>query len=136
MTLIVTVFEPLTNVPAGILQSYTSPYPRYAPLVTPRESIFVGAAGAEHTKLLTVAWGLPPANDNVVAIRIVAVADIALESEKLIFCPLLTDMNIAIGHDPVAVEETVPGDQLDILLSEGCILSCLSAFRKPVGWPS
>ncbi len=41
--------------------------------------------------------------------------DTALESEKLIFCPLLTLWNIAMGHEEAAVLETVPGDQLDIL---------------------
>jgi hypothetical protein len=75
----------------------------------------VGAAGAEHVYELMVACGRPPAKDRVVAIRSVELDVTALESEKLIFCPLLTLLNIAIGHDDVAVLDTVPGVHLDIL---------------------
>lgn len=115
MTLIVIVLLPLVKVPLGIEQEYTSPYPRYAPLVTPRLSIFVGAAGAAHVYPFTIAWGLPPPNDSVVAIRKVVIVLMVLESEKVIFWPLLTDMNIAIGQEEVAVEDTLPGLQFDIL---------------------
>jgi hypothetical protein len=119
MTLMVTVLEPLTNVPAGMLHSYMSPQPRYAPRVTPRLSIVVGAAGAEHVYEFTVACGRPPAKESVVAMRSVAVDNIALDKEKLIFCPLFTPLNIAMGQDEVAVLETVPGDHWDILCSVG-----------------
>jgi len=51
--------------------------------------------------------------------RSVAVDDIALDKEKLIFCPLFTPLKIAMGQDEVAVLETVPGDQLDILFAVG-----------------
>lgn len=87
--------------------------------MTPRLSILVGAPGAEHEYELTVAWGRPPAKDSVVAIRSVAVDVTALESEKLIFRPLLTAVKMAIGQDDVAVPETVPGDQFDILVAKG-----------------
>jgi hypothetical protein len=69
---------------------------------------------------LTVAWGLAPANASVVAMRKVAVTLIALESENVIFWPLLTLANIAIGQEDVAVELTVPGLQLDILYMAIC----------------
>ena len=48
---------------------------------------------------------------------ILAVEDMALESEKLIFWPSLTLLNIAMGHEEAEVLATVPGDQLDILSS-------------------
>lgn len=68
--------------------------------------------------------------------RKVAVEDTALLRENEITCPLLTLANIAIGNDDVAVLLIVPGDHDDIRESEGCMRSCLSALRKPVGWPS
>jgi hypothetical protein len=41
----------------------------------------------------------------------------------------------------ISANEEVPtvyvsGPQEDIRLSEGCILGCLSALRRPAGWPS
>lgn len=80
-----------------------------------------------------MAWGRPPAKDRVVAMRSVAVLLIAEDSEKEIFVPELTDLNNAMGQEAVAVLATVPGLHEDMRESEGCMRSCLSAFRKPVG---
>jgi hypothetical protein len=77
--------------------------------VTPRLSIVVGAAGAAHVYELTVAWGRPPAKESVVAMRRVEDELSAEERLKLIFCPLLTSLNMAIGHEEVDVLDTVPG---------------------------
>src|SRR5438132_4890421 len=81
----VKVFVPSFNVPAGIFHVYTSPYPRYAPRVTPRESIsfyvvsivlgthpilvLTGAPGSFPCQLPIFTDGLPPLNDNVVPTR-------------------------------------------------------------------
>lgn len=63
-----------------------------------------------------MAWGRPPPADSVVAIRRVEALETALEREKLIFWPLLTALNMAMGQELGELEETVPGVQLDILL--------------------
>lgn len=47
--------------------------------------------------------------------RRVVACEMALEREKEIDCPLFTSLNIAIGQFDAEPEETVPGDQLDIL---------------------
>jgi hypothetical protein len=65
----VIVFVPLTSVPAGIAKLYTSPNPRYAPRVNPRESILVGAAGTGAFQELTTTAGRQPAKESVVPTR-------------------------------------------------------------------
>lgn len=133
----VMVLLPLTSVPAGMLTSYTSPLPRYAPLVTPRLSILVGALGAGPVQLFTTACGRAPAKLSVVAIRSVA-APGALARVNLIVTGLLTLLNTAMGKSLSAELPTVyvSGPQLLIRVSDGCMRRNLSALRKLVGCPS
>jgi len=106
-TLIVIVFDPVTNVPAGICISYTSPNPRYAPLVTPLLSILVGAAGTGPFQLFTDAEGLAPAKERVVPIRRVAAPTWEADKVNLIVSGVLTFLKRAIGTESRLDEPTV-----------------------------
>ena len=85
---IVKVLDPATSVPDGIAYSTVLkvstqsrinntmmyvPYiwlrPLQVPRVTPRESIFVGAAGVEEVQEFTLTVGRPLANEDVVRMR-------------------------------------------------------------------
>lgn len=63
------VFVPLVNVPDGMAKLYTSPNPRYAPRVSPLESILVGAAGVVAVQEFTTTPGRQLANASVVPTR-------------------------------------------------------------------
>lgn len=106
-TFIVIVFDPLTNVPAGIFTSYTSPNPRYAPLVTPLLSILVGAPGTGPFQLFTEAEGLPPAKESVVPIRRVAAPTCDEDRLNVMVKGVLTPLNRAMGRESRLEEPTV-----------------------------
>lgn len=115
---------------------YTSPYPLYAPLVNPLESILVGAAGVADVQLLTLMVGLAPANESVVKMRSVrAAVDVPV---KRIVVGSLTPLICAIGKSAVLPDPTVKviGPQEPIRESEGCMTSWLAALRNPRGVPS
>src|SRR5690349_19150720 len=113
--------------------------PRQLPRVMLREFRSTGTgeslAGELQPPIETA--GRPPANATVVAMRSRAPPDGTEPSEKFTTSGELPSLNIAIGTTEGPEEAlTVPGFQLAIRTSEGCMVSIRLALRKPDGVPS
>src|SRR5690348_7150237 len=139
MSLMVNVFVPVRSALAGMLNVYSWLGPRQVPRVMLREfrSVDGGEALDGEVKPPMLIAGRPPAKPMVMPMRSTAPLDGTEERLKLMFSGELTALNMAIGIAPAPLDAlTVPTFHDDMRGSEGCIVSILSALRKPRGVPS